>query len=479
MSRLIAQDLADDPRVVEAKRLIREVLAERQGQITGVRPADPDLSADVELTLQRFGQQRGGGLYYPYIGSGMGHGALVELADGSVKYDMIGGIGVHVCGHSYLGLIDAGLDAALGDTVMQGNLQQNLESTTLVDRLLELANAQGACLEHCFLTTSGAMANENALKLVFQKHRPSSRLLAFEGCFMGRTTTLAQVTDKPAYRKGLPVTIGVDYVPFYDAERPDESVRDAVTTLKRHLDRYPGQHAAMCFELILGEGGFYPGARSFFCALMDVLKEHTIAIVVDEVQTFGRTTAPFTFQHFNLDEYVDVVTIGKLTQVCATLFSPAYRPSPGLVSQTFTGSTGSILAAHVVLNELLDGGYFGTNGKIVQLHERFVGRLRKIADRYPRYVSGPYGIGGMIAFTAYDGSGEKATRLVRALYDNGVIAFVAGAHPTRVRFLLPVIALGTDLPSESSGGMVRRVGGAIDDVTEIIEKAIVEVAASF
>ena len=44
--------------------------------------------------LSHFSQSRGGPLYFPYLGSGIGRGALVELADGSVKLNLISGIGV-------------------------------------------------------------------------------------------------------------------------------------------------------------------------------------------------------------------------------------------------------------------------------------------------------------------------------------------------------------------------------------------------
>ena len=56
-----------------------------------------DSTAPAEITedlLNRFKEVRGGGLVFPYVGTGKGYGCLVELSDGSVKYDMIGGIGV-------------------------------------------------------------------------------------------------------------------------------------------------------------------------------------------------------------------------------------------------------------------------------------------------------------------------------------------------------------------------------------------------
>src|SRR5436190_703501 len=138
-------------------------------------------------------------------GSGFGSGCLVELADGSVKYDMISGIGVHGLGHGNPILVAAGLEAALQDTVMQGNLQQNVESARLSRELLDVARAEGGQrLAHVFLSSSGATANENALKILFQKKSPASRLRAFEHAFAGRTMALAPITDKAAYRAGLP-----------------------------------------------------------------------------------------------------------------------------------------------------------------------------------------------------------------------------------------------------------------------------------
>ena len=62
------------------------------------------------------------------------------------------------------------------------------------------------------------MANENALKLLFHYQPRKTRILAFEGCFIGRTLALASITDKAKYRDGLPGTLSVDYLPFFDVQ---------------------------------------------------------------------------------------------------------------------------------------------------------------------------------------------------------------------------------------------------------------------
>src|SRR3954451_14123746 len=189
MPNPIAPSLFADPRVAQAKELLRAPPAEHnQKQPRGARPPNPDRKVAYEELLKHFGAARGGALFFPYLGSGLGKGALVELADGSVKYDMISGIGVHYFGHSHPMLVDTGVDAAIRDTVMQGNLQQNVESVALARTLVEMANRDGAerRIAHCFLTTSGAMANENALKMALAKSSPASRVLAFSHGFAGR-----------------------------------------------------------------------------------------------------------------------------------------------------------------------------------------------------------------------------------------------------------------------------------------------------
>jgi 4-aminobutyrate aminotransferase-like enzyme len=441
MSKTVANDLMSDPRIAQAKKLLLETLTDHQQMLTGIRASDPQLKQPYVELLEQFAEIRGAKLFFPYLGSGIGRGPLVELADGSVKYDFISGIGVHYWGHSSPALVAASVDAALQDTVMQGNLQQNTQGVFLAREILNAAKNKGASLNHCFFATSGAMANENALKIIFQKKSPADRILAFEGCFMGRTLALSSITDKPEYRQGLPATLPVDYVPFFDPEQPEESTKESVDSLNRYLARYPGRHAVMCFELILGEGGFHLGQKNFFTSLMKILKQNNIAIFIDEIQTFGRTEELFAFQYFGLDDFVDVVTIGKLSQVCATLFKADYNPQPGLVSQTFTGGTAAFFAGRVIIRELIEGGFFGPDGKIAQYHQYFVNRLENIQKRHPTLITGPFGFGAMIAFTPLDGSPKKVKEFIQALFEAGVISFYGGTDLTRVRFLIPVGAL--------------------------------------
>ena len=456
---LVADALKSDPRIAEGKKLILEALAEHQQKITSVRPPAAELEAQFQQLLNDFGAIRGGNLYFPYLSSGVGNGPFVELKDGSVKLDFITGIGVHGFGHSHSMLVEAGIDAALSDTVMQGNLQQGSESYDIVKLLTETANETGAKLEHCFLSTSGAMANENSLKMAFQKNHPANRIIAFDHCFAGRTLCLSQLTDKAKNRVGLPDTIDVDYIPFFDEKDPNGSTAKSVAAFEDHLHRHPGKHAILWMELIQGEGGYYVGHKDYFRALADVAHKNNIAFIADEVQTFGRTSRPFAFQHFELDDVVDLVTIGKISQVCATLYTEEYKPKPGLISQTFTGSSWAILSSHRILRTLIDNGHYGPNGKNVQLNERFAHGLQAIAEKHTDTISGPYGCGGMVAFTPFDGQLERAKEMVNRMYHAGLMSFIAGSDPVRIRFLMPIGCVNDD---------------HIDLACQIIEQVVVE-----
>lgn len=457
----IANEVYSDPRIQEAKDLITSVFKEKQANFTSLRPPTSNKAAEsYEEMLKSLSANRGGKLFYDYIGSGFGSGPFVELADGSTKYDFIIGIGVHYMGHSHIGMMEALIDGAISNTVMQGHLQQNSDSKKLIDLLLKEANTYGADLNHCFLTSSGAMALENSLKIAMQKRNPANRVFAFNKCFHGRTMAVAQITDKAKYRSGLPSILDVDYLDFYDAENHEASIERTLMQIDAAIEKYPGEHAAIVCELILGEGGSWPGNKEYFEKVFSKLKEHNITIIADEVQSFGRTEKLFAFQYFEMDKHIDIVTIGKNSQVCATLFRNDHKPRPGLISQTFTSSSTAIRAGHYIINEIVNNGYLGKDGKINKTHDYFKSKLEELHKKHPDKIKGPYGIGAMVAMTLFNGDADKTLKFSHQLFKNGVMAFVAGAKPTRLRMLLPM-------------GVIEHKH--IDEVVTIIEKTLGEI----
>ncbi|MEN0019977.1 MAG: aminotransferase class III-fold pyridoxal phosphate-dependent enzyme, partial [Planctomycetota bacterium] len=214
-SKTVGGRLKQDAQITAAIDSIVDRTRELSAEITDIRPANPELKTDYDQLLATAADGKGRALLYPYIGSGIGNGPLVELADGSVKWDMITGIGVHFLGHSHPGIVRASVEAGLEDTVKHGNLMSGNAAYEFADTLLTQAR-KNSKLNQIFVTTSGAMANESAVKVCYQKHAPASRVLAFKHCFMGRSVTMCQIGDSAGGRQGIPLTTQVDYMPFWN-----------------------------------------------------------------------------------------------------------------------------------------------------------------------------------------------------------------------------------------------------------------------
>jgi acetylornithine aminotransferase len=456
----LADQLRDDPRIAQAKSLLLQALAVHQSKIDGIRPPNPALVPEYQKLLERLAVARGGAPYFPYLGSGLGNGPYVELADGSVKLDFIVGIGVHGMGHSHPKMLESTVDAAMEDTVMQGNLQTNSPAIRLAEMLLTLAKGSGARLDHCMLSTSGAMANENALKIAFHHRHPASRVICIDNCFAGRSLALAALTDRAPYRMNLPKTLDVDYLPMFHPSDPEGTTQEALKILRKLLARHPGQYACLWAELVAGEGGYYPGTTEYFEGLCKICREHNVTIIFDEVQTFTRLSRPYAFQHFGLDKYADIVTIGKITQVCATLYGDALKPKGPILSQTFTASSASIQAGIAVLKELEAKNCFGENGWNMQRARFFRERMTELAKKYPGKISGPFGEGMMMAFQPGDGSDDYAKKVVFDLYEAGLMGFLAGHDPARLRFL-PSPAIANE----------QHIGLACDIIEKVVGQA--------
>jgi 4-aminobutyrate aminotransferase-like enzyme len=448
------KSLLESSRVREAARELIAAVAEEASQ----RELSPNA---YERALKEVARLRGRPLFFPAISGGTGRGARVRMADGTTKLDFISGIGVYGFGHSDQDLLETAVVAAAGDSVFQGHLFPGGEYIGLSKALLRHA---GSRLKHAWLSVSGAMANENALKLIFQKRAPADHIIVFEKNFAGRSLALAEITDKPAFRDGLPVSGKVLYVPFYD-ECDSASTEQSLAVLESHLARHPGRIAGMGFELVQGEGGFRCAPREFFVALMERCREAGLAIWVDEVQTFARTGELYAFRTLGLENLVDVVTVGKTLQGSAVLFTKEYNPRPGLIAGTYAGSTVGMAVGTRIIERLELEGYLGPEGRVAVLGGRFERRLDSFAKRMPRCVGQRSGIGAMQAFVPFDGSPQIVSAIVQAAFDEGLMIFSAGSDPTKIRMLLPVNT--TDEELEAGFGMLEKAMRRVAEEREL------------
>lgn len=421
------QSLLGSEPVQQAARALIEAVHEEACQ----RELTPE---KYEKAIRDLERHRGRPLIYPMISGGYGQGARVRLADGTTKLDFIGGIGVYGFGHGDDDLVQHAVVAAAADVLFQGHLMPGPEYARLSKTLVKHA---GPRLKHAWLSLSGADANENALKMIFQHKAPAEYVVVFDGAFHGRTMAMAELTDRPAFRDGLPQRGKVLHIPFYDPDIPDSTER-SLAALEAHLRRYPGQIATLCMELVQGEGGFKTAPREFFVALMERCQEAGVVVWVDEVQTFARTGELFAFRSLGLEEYVDVATLGKVLQGSATLFTKALNPKPGLVAGTCAGSTVGMAVAARMIERMDEEGYLGPEGRTVLLGRRIERRFDSLAKRMPNAIGPRSGIGAMQAFVPWHGSPEIAGDVLRACFDEGLVLLTAGSNPTKIRMLPPV-----------------------------------------
>ncbi len=415
--------------------------------------ANRDLGLSAEqyaAALSEFESLRGQPLAFPILTGGAGDGARVKLADGRVKLDFVSGIGVHAFGHGDRDLRAHALVAAASDTWFQGHLNPGPESLRLAHALLRSA---GPRLAHAWLAVSGTLANENALKMIYQKHAPADRIVAFENAFHGRSLTMSELSDRPGYRVGLPQTDRVLRVPFYDPQ-DGASTAKSVAALAAHLQRWPGRIAGMCFELVQGEGGFNTAPTRFFAALMARCKAAGLTVWVDEVQTFGRTGELFAFRTLGLEEWVQVVTVGKLIQGSATLCTHDLNPAPGLLGGTFAGNTVGMAVGARILERLEQEGYLGPEGRLTGLAHRIEARFQALAQRLPGAITARSGLGAMQAFVPWEGSAAVAKALLDACLEEGLLLLQAGSAPVRIRLLPPLNT--TDEELDAAFAMLER-----------------------
>ncbi|MGA7778217.1 MAG: 4-aminobutyrate--2-oxoglutarate transaminase [Paraburkholderia sp.] len=319
--------------------------------------------------------------------------------------------------------------------------------------------------------TTGAEAVENAIKIArAATGRPG--VIAFTGGFHGRTMMGMALTGKVApYKIGFgPFPADVFHAPFPNALHgvsTADSLKAIEYLFKADID--PKRVAAIIFEPVQGEGGFYAAPADFVRALRKLCNEHGILLIADEVQTgFARTGKLFAMHHY--DVVPDLMTIAKSLAGGMPLSGVVGRAeimdaaAPGGLGGTYAGNPLAVASAHAVLDiideeqlcerAVLLGGRL--KAKLVALQ----GEIAQIAD-----VRGP---GAMVAVEFCTGGTHEPdvefTRQVQArALERGLLLLVCGVYSNVVRFLFP-LTIQEEVFDEAVGVLeevLREVVGAV------------------
>ena len=361
----------------------------------------------------------------PRLQLARGEGAHVWDVEGREYVDLFAGIAVNALGHGHPAVV-AAVTSQLRTLGHVSNFFATEPQLALAERLTGLlGGAGGGVGGKVFLSSSGAEANEAALKLTRRTGR--TRLVAAEGSFHGRTMGALSLTSKPAYREPFePLPGHVTFVPYGDAD----ALADAVD----------GETAAVVLEPIQGEAGVRVPPPGYLAAARRVCDEHGALLWLDEVQTgIGRTGAWFAHQLPDVEPVApDLVTsakgLGGGVPIGATiaLGEAGALLQPGNHGTTFGGNPVACAAALAVLDTIESQG----------LMEEAVARGAQLADilAAEHEVTGVEGRGLLLGVQLVD---DTAAAVVARAQERGFLLNHTG--PDRLRFAPPLTITEADL----------------------------------
>jgi ornithine--oxo-acid transaminase len=359
---------------------------------------------------------------------------VIASADGAWVTD--------VSGRRYLDLLAAysALNFGHRHPRLVAAAQRQLERVTLVSRAFEHDQFGPFCAELAALAgmemvlpmNTGAEAVETAIKTARKwgyevKGVPADQavIIAFEGNFHGRTTTIVSFSTDPDARGSFgPYTPGFRVVPYGDAEALAAAMDDTVV--------------GVLVEPVQGEAGVIVPPAGFLAAVRELCTRWGALMIADEIQSgLGRTGTTFACEH---DDVVpDMYVLGKalgggIVPVSAVVSSAAVLGvfKPGQHGSTFGGNPLGCAIAREVIAMLNTGEFQERSAKLgAHMHDR----LSALPASAVRDVRGR-GLWAGVEFTAFTGR-QVSERLMEA----GVLA--KDTHGATIR-LAPPLTVGKD-----------------------------------
>ncbi|HVV18965.1 MAG TPA: aspartate aminotransferase family protein [Pseudonocardiaceae bacterium] len=393
-------------------------------------------------------------------------GRRVTDATGRTYLDFFAGILTNAIGYDIKEISDAirsQLDTGVVHTSTLYLIRQQIE---LAERIAELSGIPDAKV---FFTNSGTEANETALMLATQARR-SNQVLAMRNSYHGRGFGTIAITGNRGWSATSLRPMNVSYVlggyryrsPFKDlpdAEyiaRYADDLRDVIQTTTA------GDVACLIAEPIQGVGGFTSPPDGFFKAVKEVLDEHGILLISDEVQTgWGRTGEHFWgIQAHGVTP--DAMTFAKGLGNGLAIGGVVARGDLMDCIQansisTFGGNPLATAGASATLKYLLDNDLQDNAAK---LGERIIGGLRDAAEGHP-IVGDVRGKGLMIGVELVEpGTGKPnpaaTAKVHEATKQRGLLVGKGGLYGNVLR-LAPPMSLTEDEAEEALGILAESI----------------------
>ncbi|GAM75258.1 alpha-ketoglutarate aminotransferase [Vibrio ishigakensis] len=209
-------------------------------------------------------------------------------------------------------------------------------------------------------------------------------------------------------------------------------------------DIEPTRVAAIIFEPVQGEGGFYPAPERWAIAIREICDRHGIVLICDEIQTgFARTGKMFASEHLGI--IPDMTTMAKGIAggfPISALVGKAEimdAANPGGLGGTYAASPIACVAALEVLKIIQQDKLCE---RATHIGERFNARLSQMKEEIS-CISEVRQQGAMIAIELSDPStkaplADITKQLVAQALPKGVVLLSCGVKGNVIRFLPPL-----------------------------------------
>jgi acetylornithine/N-succinyldiaminopimelate aminotransferase len=354
-----------------------------------------------------------------------GKGSWITDNNGKRYLDFLQGWAVNCLGHSNPGIV-----AALNT---QAKKLINSSPAFYNEPMIGLSNllTENSCFDKVFFASSGAEANEGAIKLARKwgqlNKNGAFEIITFDHSFHGRTLATMSASGKPGWD-----TMFAPQVPgFPKADLNDlESVKKLVTD----------KTVAVMIEPIQGEGGVIPATKEFMHALRKFTKENNILLIADEVQAgCGRTGTLFAYQHYGIEP--DIMTLGKgigggvpLAALMATNAAACFVQ--GDQGGTYNGNPLMTAVGISVIEQLLAPGFLDS---VKAKGELLKSELLKLSTEFN--LEGERGEGLLRALMLGKDIGGKLVELARDRNPEGLL--INSPRPNLLRFM-PALNVSED-----------------------------------
>jgi ornithine--oxo-acid transaminase len=259
------------------------------------RPASAGTSRDQIELEERFSARN----YHPLpVVVSRGEGVWVTDVEGNRYLDMLSAYSALNFGHRHPRLVDAA-QRQLDRLTLTSRAFHNDRFGRWAEEIVALAG-----MEMVLPMNTGAEAIETAIKTArkwgYQTKGVGpdrAKIIACEGNFHGRTTTIVGFSTDPASREGFgPFTPGFVTVPYGDAEAL--------------AGAFDGDVVAFLVEPIQGEAGVVVPPDGYLRRARELCDRHGALLIADEIQSgLGRAGTTFAVEHDGVRP--DVFVLGK------------------------------------------------------------------------------------------------------------------------------------------------------------------------